>query len=904
MCAKVFLQLQIVAIIILAAVCNVSCVSDMHWTRAGECLVWSSGQDSLEWKGNLFEGVAHGSGKIVTVNEKGTQNAKDVSAFYGALNPDDIVEVDNGGKFVGKTDDNKMVGFGVLVQGKELFIGDFENSKPNGYLKWYKNDSLYYDGHWQAGAFHGEGTLYKEDGSIKSGEWSNGNLVQTFVTKQMPSGLYVGYVRNGKPDGLGKMKYKNGSLYQGKWKNGQWHGEGLYTNKEDSIYGIWSKGKLNGDAVYSSRFFVYEGTCLDNAPYGEGILTTSDESRYTGYWVDGKRCGMGDMLFSNGDFYSGEWENNAFDGYGEYDYKLSEAHYKGYWKEGLQDGKGEYRCSDFIYQGEWEKGWMDGNGFLVFKNKDRYEGTVHENLIDGVGCYMYANGNRYEGEFVQGTISGLGVFQFKNGSRFEGEFYNGRIYGDGTMYLVEGKDTVAITGFWPIDGSFPHEASILFANGDLYEGPIVNGMPTADGTWVSGKERKAKIEAVEKSSLHKANEFYKKHRETINWCLMGASAAVTAVELCTAGSVIALPVAAVCQGINMGINVADASMAIASAAIDVKENRDLGEDDSESLKNLGLEVGMNAAFVVVPKAVKAAAKPLGKGVKNVCRSSFAKAVIGSSGRFLAKKSAIKFAKGKILGKLTRISVSVQSGVRKVEKALYRCKYTQNVATATGRLLTREKHQFVKYSKYLDKIKSNPELKNKLKMSEGGNPSNLGANMRLLGTEKWFRKNERHLKKYSGLAKNQVEAHHVIPSNPKTDEGKAARAIWMKYFGSPDHPCNGIWLGRSSPQNGYKALAKGTNHVSNSFKYERIVGKAIIDVEKRYGKQYANNPDMMQKLIAETVDNIKKKLYKGELAIGTSRHEVHTVLSIFKESKKTAAEASRNIINAIGHLAIQ
>lgn len=46
------------------------------------------------------------------------------------------------------------------------------------------------------------------------------------------------------------------------------------------------------------------------------------------------------------------------------------------------------------------------------------------------------------------------------------------------MYLINKKETVAITGFWPADGSFPKEASILFANGDLYEGPLHNGVPT------------------------------------------------------------------------------------------------------------------------------------------------------------------------------------------------------------------------------------------------------------------------------------------------------------------------------------------------------------------------------------------------------------------------------------------
>ena len=44
----------------------------------------------------------------------------------------------------------------------------------------------FYDGNWKDGAFWGEGTLYKEDGSIKSGEWNNGTLIQTLVDKNLP----------------------------------------------------------------------------------------------------------------------------------------------------------------------------------------------------------------------------------------------------------------------------------------------------------------------------------------------------------------------------------------------------------------------------------------------------------------------------------------------------------------------------------------------------------------------------------------------------------------------------------------------------------------------------------------------------------------------------------------------
>jgi hypothetical protein len=638
-------------------------------------------------------------------------------------------------------------------------------------------------------------------------------------------------------------------------------------------------------------------------PVGMGTLATSDGSFYSGNWIDGKRCGIGEMVFANGDKYSGEWENNTFEGYGEYKYAQNNSQYSGNWKDGLQDGNGTYKSPEFTYEGQWEKGWMDGDGILVFKNKDRYEGTVHENIIDGIGSYIYSNGNIYEGEFVGGKITGNGIFQFKNGNRYEGEFFNGHIFGDGTMYLVQENDTVSITGFWPIDGSFPKEASIQFANGDIYEGPLVNGQPTVQGTWISGKERQAKIDKIENSAAHKANEFYKAHRETINWCILGASAVVTAIEVAAASTVVLAPVAAIAEGVNIALNAADAGMAIASAAIDVAENAELGEDNDEALKNLGTEVAMNAAFILVPKVISKAAKPLGKAVKNVTRSSLAEMALKTPGKILLKKSALKFVKGKIVGKAFKISVSVQSGIRKIEKALIRNKNTRSAMIATGRLLTRIKHQTVNYSTYLRKIKSNPAIKEQLKMSVEGSSKNLGDNMRLLGTDKWVKRNER-IRRYLNMPKRQVEPHHIIPSNPTTERGKQARKIWTKYFGSVDHPCNGIWLGRSNKQLGYKALAKGSNHSPNSIQYEEYVSNALIQTYKKYQKQYAKNPEMMQKVLAETVDNIKGQLYKGNLAIGTGSHQVHTIWSIFKESQGAVTDAAKNVTQSVFNLAIQ
>ena len=74
-------------------------------------------------------------------------------------------------------------------------------------------------------------------------------------------------------------------------------------------------------------------------------------------------------------------------------------------------------------------------------------------------------------------------------------------------------------------------------------------------------------------------------------------------------------------------------------------------------------------------------------------------------------------------------------------------------------------------------------------------------MSLMGLSKWIKKNE-FIKRCLQL-KRQVEAHHIIPSNPTTESARKAKEIWVKFFGSVNHPCNGIWLGRFNKKNGYK-----------------------------------------------------------------------------------------------------
>ena len=80
-------------------------------------------------------------------------------------------------------------------------------------------------------------------------------------------------------------------------------------------------------------------------------MALSDGSYYSGCWLDGKRNGYGDMVFSNGDSYFGEWSNNTFHGTGTYKYAKKNAVYKGEWSKGLQHGNCYYKVLKFVYNG-------------------------------------------------------------------------------------------------------------------------------------------------------------------------------------------------------------------------------------------------------------------------------------------------------------------------------------------------------------------------------------------------------------------------------------------------------------------------------------------------------------------------------------------------------------------------
>lgn len=629
---------------------------------------------TYNWDGDSFDKLIHGNGVLYIYNNNNLISKKTVTAYYGTISSDNVITLSDGSTYIGKTQNDLFEGFGVYLNGRDVYIGNFRRSNPDGFLNWYKNGKLYYSGEWTNGKFDGKGTLYKEDGSVKQGTWKDGKLLQTHIQQQTSVGFYDGYVLNNKPDGGGCMQYNDGSCYKGEWSNGKWNGYGEYFTQADSIIGEWKDGKLNGSGVYKNNNFLYKGDWQDNKPDGFGYITTSDSTYYSGEWSEGKRSGYGDMYFINNDSYFGDWTDNEFNGLGTYTFGQSGDIYYGEWKGGLQHGLGTYTSKEYEYVGNWEEGWINGKGRITYANQDFYEGNFVENKLYGQGYYQFHNGNSYEGEFVDGKFNGLGIFRFADGNVYEGEFENGKIKGDGTLYYIEGEDTISITANWDGSNNFPKRASVLFGNGDLYEGELINGFPTKNGTWTTETERTNPQSSVY-DSAKRANDFYKKHRDSWNKFVKYTSVFLTVVEFAApaVGTVlvatgVGTPIGSmlitagkVAGTANIALNATDATIATASAGVDTYDAIQKGEDATEALTTLGSELFINVAFATTPKVLKSV--PARKA--GVLLSSSAKNIKNTT-----KKTIITLSKkNKIFGKVIRITKDQTGKIQKtLEKA--------------------------------------------------------------------------------------------------------------------------------------------------------------------------------------------------------------------------------------------
>ena len=174
------------------------------------------------------------------------------------------------------------------------------------------------------------------------------------------SKIYDGGVSKGLKHGAGQLIMPNGEIYKGSFKNDIRHGPGICKFNNGAIYkGEWRDGHPQGTGMLFS-------------PPGELIETRFEEGS------DGKSgttWKIGDntqvkILFTNGEYYEGNFKNNCRNGQG--------IHY--------------YSNGDY-YDGEWQNDRRIGRGRVFQKDGSKLNGLFIEDQADGQVEYEDKDGN-------------------------------------------------------------------------------------------------------------------------------------------------------------------------------------------------------------------------------------------------------------------------------------------------------------------------------------------------------------------------------------------------------------------------------------------------------------------------------------------------------------------------------
>jgi serine/threonine protein kinase len=153
-------------------------------------------------------------------------------------------------------------------------------------------------------------------------------------------------------------------------------------------------------------------------------VTADDGASYVGQIVDGKRQGLGVLVFKDGDRQAGEWKDNILDGLGI---------------ERLSDGP--------RYEGQWSTGLPAGLGVREKPGSERAEGNFAVGQLEGLGTRRVLSEPTMTqtGEFHGDTLDGLGVETLANGERYAGTFRAGKRHGYGQLI---GPDERARASLW------------------------------------------------------------------------------------------------------------------------------------------------------------------------------------------------------------------------------------------------------------------------------------------------------------------------------------------------------------------------------------------------------------------------------------------------------------------------
>ena len=310
---------------------------------SGRVIVYSDSKKKIPlYEGRLEDGVLQGECKLYDENgvliyegqvKDGERNGNGKEYKNGVLVYD--------GQFVNGLYD----GMGTLYKdGQILYTGQFSNSLYEGRGKLYGERSLIYDGQFTAGLFDGFGTLYDENGKILyTGQYEKG--IRSGNGKEYNDGelLYDGQFQDDLYEGRGKLYNRGVIIYDGIFHIGKEEGTGTayyYPSGKVAYQGQFVAGRRDGTGVAYNEdgSKIYEGGFAEDEYSGEGILYFGDGGQLTASFVGGVPTGNVEWVKNGFTYYTGEWADDAPNGFGTLYNKAGKKIYEGPFLGGTLDG--------------------------------------------------------------------------------------------------------------------------------------------------------------------------------------------------------------------------------------------------------------------------------------------------------------------------------------------------------------------------------------------------------------------------------------------------------------------------------------------------------------------------------------------------------------------------------------
>lgn len=402
--------------------------------------------------------------------------------------------------------------------------------------------TLTFIGEMLNGVEHGNGLYKFTDGTVISGLFNNGQIVQTATIVYKNGDVFEGKIKNLKKEGEGiyktakgetyagtfmndeisgrvKITYSDGTIYDGEFKNGKYNGKGTILYKNGTrIEGQFVNSEPSGDfKIYFENGARYFGK-VNNAysPHGKGTLTRRNRSEYVGDFFEGKMHGNGTMTFEDRtSTYTGEWFENEMQGQGVLTATNPETKFTGEFKNNLRyNGYSVEKnaLGEITYQGPYEN-FMPFPGNLEtmqvkFLNYDAtYEGGTYfdrgtgTKAMMGKGKLTFTSGDYtgivFEGFFYNNRFKeGPFTLTTEDGIKFISEMSNkGNRSSDFYFLTTRAKGKIVMPNGHFFSGTIenlqPQEGVLKFSNGWQFSGTFSEGLPK-EGTLTISNNRQYK----------------------------------------------------------------------------------------------------------------------------------------------------------------------------------------------------------------------------------------------------------------------------------------------------------------------------------------------------------------------------------------------------------------------------